>query len=97
MSIKPKQDHVVLKVDVIKNDNKTKTGIILNVQQTVERQNTGEVVAVGPGRRTLNGDLIPIDIKVGERVMFNAFAGTDVVVDEDTYLIIKENDIIASI
>lgn len=95
--ITPKQDNVVLKVKVVENDNKTASGIILQMQKTVEKQNTGEVIAVGPGRRTLNGDLIPIDLKVGDNVLFNAFAGTEVVINEETYLIIKENDIIASI
>lgn len=96
--IKPKQDHLVLEIEEIKEEKKTASGIIIkSTQNQFEKQNKGVVVALGPGRRTLNGELVPIDAKIGETVLFNAFAGTEVRVDDKLYLVIRESDILATL
>lgn len=96
--IKPKQDHLVLEIEEIEKEKKTKSGIyIQSASAQFEKQNKGVVVAKGPGRFGFDGRLIPIDAEIGETVLFNAFAGTEVRTDDKLYLIIRENDVIASL
>jgi chaperonin GroES len=58
-----------------------------------EKPQQGEVVAVGPGGRDETGKLIPIDVKAGDRVLFGKWSGTEVKIDDDEYLIMKESDV----
>lgn len=96
--IKPKQDHLVLEIEEIKQEKKTESGIILKTASVqFEKQNKGKVVAIGPGRVTLDGKIIPIDAQIGETVLFNAFAGTEVRIEDKLYLIIRENDVLATL
>lgn len=90
--IKPLGDRVVLKVE--KPNNKTKNGIYL---LDTSEQNKGTVVAVGPGRYLENGELIPLDVKVGDQVVFNKFTGTKIKYEDEEYLILHEGEIIAVI
>lgn len=62
-----------------------------------EKQQEGEILAVGPGRRTENGVLVPMDLKKGDRVLFGKYSGTEVTVDEKPVLIIREADVMAVI
>jgi chaperonin GroES len=87
---RPLHDRVVVKR--LSADEKTKGGII--IPDTVkEKPSQGEVTAVGPGGRDETGKLIPIDIKVGDRVLFGKWSGTEVTIDGEELLIMKESDI----
>ena len=89
-NFRPLHDRVVVKR--IDADERSKGGII--IPDTVkEKPQEGEVVAVGPGGRDDNGKLIPIDIKVGDRVLFGKWSGTEVKIDGQDLLIMKESDI----
>ena len=90
MKFRPLHDRVVVKR--IAADEKTKGGIIIP-DTAKEKPSQGEVIAVGPGGRDENGKLIPIDIKVGERVLFGKWSGTEVKIDGQDLLIMKESDI----
>ena len=73
-------------------EEKTAGGII--IPDTVkEKPSQGEVIAVGPGGRDEAGKLIPIDIRVGDRVLFGKWSGTEVVIDSEDLLIMKESDV----
>ena len=83
-------DRVVVKR--IEAEEKTAGGIIIP-DTAKEKPQQGEVTAVGPGGRDEAGKLIPIDIQVGDRVLFGKWSGTEVKIDGDEYLIMKESDI----
>ena len=90
MKFRPLHDRVV--VERISAEEKTAGGII--IPDTVqEKPQQGKIIAVGPGGRDENGKLIPIDVKVGERVLFGKWSGTEVKIDGHEYLIMKESDI----
>jgi chaperonin GroES len=94
LKFRPLHDRVVVKR--IDAESKTKGGII--IPDTVkEKPQEGEVVAVGPGGRDESGKLIPIDIKAGDRVLFGKWSGTEVKLDGDELLIMKESDIMGVI
>jgi chaperonin GroES len=94
LKFRPLHDRVVVKR--IDAEAKTKGGII--IPDTVkEKPQEGEVVAVGPGGRDESGKLIPIDIKAGDRVLFGKWSGTEVKIDGDELLIMKESDIMGVI
>jgi len=80
----------------IEEDTKTKGGIIIP-DTAQEKPMQGEVIAVGPGGRDENGKLIPIDVKVGELILFGKWSGTEVKIDGVEYLIMKESDILGVI
>jgi chaperonin GroES len=87
---RPLHDRVVVKrVDA---EEKTKGGIIIP-DTAKEKPSQGEIVAVGPGGRDENGKLIPIDVKTGDRVLFGKWSGTEVVLEGEELLIMKESDI----
>ena len=90
MKFRPLHDRVV--VERIEADEKSSGGII--IPDTVkEKPSQGEITAVGPGGRDESGKLIPIDLKVGDRVLFGKWSGTEVKLDGVDYLIMKESDI----
>jgi chaperonin GroES len=90
LKFRPLHDRVVVKR--IDAEAKTKGGII--IPDTVkEKPQEGEVVAVGPGGRDEAGKLIPIDLKTGDRVLFGKWSGTEVKIDGQDLLIMKESDI----
>ena len=90
MHFRPLHDRVV--VERIDAEEKTAGGIIIP-DTAKEKPQQGEVIAVGPGGRDETGKLIPIDVKVGDRVLFGKWSGTEVKIDGVEYLIMKENDI----
>src|SRR3954470_8063497 len=91
MKFRPFHDRVVVKR--IDAEEKTAGGII--IPDTVrEKPSQGEIVAVGPGGRDEAGKLIPIDIQVGDRVLFGNWSGTEVKIDGQELLIMKESDIL---
>jgi chaperonin GroES len=87
---RPLHDRVVVKR--IDAEEKTKGGIIIP-DSAKEKPSQGEITAVGPGGRDEAGKLIPIDIKVGDRVLFGKWSGTEVKLDGEELLIMKESDI----
>jgi chaperonin GroES len=91
---RPLHDRVVVKR--IDAENKTKGGIIIP-DTAKEKPSEGEVIAVGPGGRDEAGKLIPIDIKAGDRVLFGKWSGTEVRLDGEELLIMKESDIMGVI
>jgi chaperonin GroES len=90
MKFRPLHDRIVVKR--VTADEKTAGGIIIP-DTAQEKPSQGEVVAVGPGGRDEAGKLIPIDIKVGDRVLFGKWSGTEVKIDGEELLIMKESDI----
>ena len=90
MRFRPLHDRVVVRR--IDAEEKTKGGII--IPDTVkEKPQQGEVFAVGPGGRDESGKLVPIDLKAGDRVLFGKWSGTEVKIDDEDYLIMKESDV----
>jgi len=90
MKFRPLHDRVVVKR--IDADEKTAGGIIIP-DTAKEKPSQGEVIAVGPGGRDESGKLIPIDIQVGDRVLFGKWSGTEVKIDGQELLIMKESDV----
>ena len=90
MKFRPLHDRVV--VERIEAEEKSVGGIIIP-DTAKEKPRQGEVIAVGPGGRDEAGKLIPIDVQVGDRVLFAKWSGTEVKIDDDEYLIMKESDI----
>jgi chaperonin GroES len=92
MNIQPLGDRVVIKV--LESEQKTKSGIVLP-DTAKEKPQEGEVVAVGSGRISDNGERIALEVAVGDRVIYSKYAGTEVKVDGEEYLILSERDILA--
>jgi chaperonin GroES len=93
MKIKPLADHVL--IEPIKEQERTKSGILLPETAEKERPERGKVVAVGPGKKTEEGKIIPLEVKVGDIVLFTKYGPNEVKIDEKEYLIAKEEDILA--
>ncbi|HEY8155948.1 MAG TPA: co-chaperone GroES [Myxococcota bacterium] len=92
MKIRPLQDRILVKR--IDEEAKTKGGIIIP-DTAKEKPQEGKVVAVGKGKVTEDGKLQPLDVKKGDRVLFNKYSGTEVNVDGEEHLIIREEDVLA--
>ena len=90
MQFRPLHDRVVVKR--IEEEQKTKGGIIIP-DTAKEKPMQGEILAVGPGARNEKGDLISLGVQVGDRVLFGKWSGTEVKLDGDELLIMKESDI----
>ena len=93
MTVKPLGDRVVLKQLVA--EETTKSGIVLP-GQSKEKPQQAEVIAVGPGG-VVEGKEVKMEVKVGDQVIYSKYAGTEVKLDEDEYIIVKQNDILAVI
>lgn len=94
MKLTPLYDRVVVKPAL--PEEVTKGGIIIP-DTAKEKPQQGEVVAVGKGKLTEDGKLIPLQVKVGDQVLFGKYAGTEVSIDGEEYLIMRESDIYAII
>ncbi|MFN4020722.1 MAG: co-chaperone GroES [Erythrobacter sp.] len=94
MAFRPLHDRVVVRR--IEADQKTAGGIIIP-DSAQEKPSEGEVVAVGEGARDDDGDRIPMDVKVGDRVLFGKWSGTEVKINGEDLLIMKESDIMGII
>jgi len=91
MNFRPLHDRVVVRR--IESDTKTKGGIIIP-DTAKEKPQEGEIIAVGPGARDENGQVQPLDVKAGDRVLFGKWSGTEVKLDGEDLLIMKESDIL---
>ena len=94
MKFRPLHDRVVVKR--LEGEEKTKGGIIIP-DSAKEKPQEGEVVAVGPGARDDAGKLVPLDVKAGDRILFGKWSGTEVKIDGQDLLIMKESDIMGVI
>ena len=90
MKFRPLHDRVVVKR--VDEDAKTKGGIIIP-ETAQEKPMQGKIIAVGPGARDESGKLVPLDVKKGDTVLFGKWSGTEVKIDGDELLIMKESDI----
>ncbi len=93
MKIKPLSDHIL--IEPIKKEEITKTGILLPETAEKERPEQGKVIAVGIGKRTEEGNIIPSEVKEGDIVLFTKYGPNEIKVDDKEYLIAKEEDILA--
>ncbi len=93
-SFRPLHDRVLVKR--VKEEEKTKGGIIIP-DTAQEKPQEGEVIGVGPGTRDEDGERIALDVKVGDRILFGKWSGTEVKIDGEELLIMKESDIMGVI
>jgi len=92
MNLRPLHDRVIIK----RLDNETKTASGLVIPETAaEKPDQGEILAVGTGKKDESCKVIPLDVKVGDRVLFGKYAGQTVKVDGDELLVMREEDIMA--
>lgn len=95
MNIKPLADHIL--IEPIKEEEKTKSGILLPQTADKERPEQGKVIAVGSGKKTEDGKVIPMEVRPGQTVLFTKYGPNEIKVEEKEYLIAKEEDILAII
>ena len=94
MKFRPLHDRVVVKR--LEGEEKSKGGIIIP-DSAKEKPQEGEIAAVGPGARDESGKLVPLDVKAGDRILFGKWSGTEVKIDGQDLLIMKESDIMGVI
>ncbi len=94
MSLRPLSDRIL--VERVAEDEKTKGGIIIP-DTAKEKPAEGKIVATGNGRLGEDGKLLPMDVKVGDRILFSKYGGTDVKIDGSDYLILRQDDVLGVI
>ncbi len=94
MNIRPLHDRVIVKR---MEEERTSSGGIVIPDSATEKPIRGEVIAVGPGKVQDNGKKLPVDLKVGDIVLFGKYSGTEVKIDEEEYLVMREDDILGVI
>lgn len=94
MNVRPLHDRVL--VERVEQEQKTASGIIIP-DTAQEKPMEGKIVAVGKGLRSENGSIQPLDVKVGDRILFTKWGGTEIKIKGKEYLIMKESDILAII
>ena len=92
MKLRPLGDRVIVKR--LDNERQTASGIVIP-ESAAEKPDQGTVVAIGPGKRSDDGTVLPLDLKVGDKVLFGNYAGQSVKVDGDEVLVIREEEILA--
>lgn len=95
MKLKPLSDHLVVKVN--KEDKTTKSGIVLPDTVDKEKQETGEVIAVGPGKVLENGSRAAMDVKAGDKILFKKYALDEFKLDDEEFGTLQLSDVIAII
>lgn len=92
MNLRPLQDRIIVK----RVEEETKTAGGLFIPETAkEKPQRGEIVAAGNGKKTEDGKVLPLDVKIGDIVLFGKYAGTEIKVDGNDYLMMREDDILA--
>ena len=94
MKLRPLQDRIL--VQRVAEETKTKGGIIIP-DTAKEKPIEGEVVSAGPGKVSADGKLIPMEVKVGDKILFGRYGGTDVKIEGEEYLIMREDDVLGVI
>ena len=92
MKIRPLHDRVIVKR--LDEEKKTASGIVIP-DTVAEKPDQGEVMAVGPGKKNDEGKLFPVDVKVGDKILFGKYSGTTVKIDGEELLVMREEDIMA--
>ena len=92
MNIRPLYDRVVVRR--LEEEKTTASGLIIPDSAT-EKPSEGEIIAVGKGKTSDNGSIIALDVKIGDKVLFGQYAGTEIKVDGETLLMMREDDIVA--
>lgn len=92
MKVKPLGDRVLVKPAT--KEEKTKGGIVIP-DTAKEKPQEGEVIAVGSGKLLDNGERVPLEVKVGDKVIYSKFAGTEIKLDDEEHLLLSERDILA--
>ncbi|NLZ28320.1 MAG: co-chaperone GroES [Firmicutes bacterium] len=92
MNLKPLGDRLVVKV--LEAEEKTASGIVLP-DKAKEKPQEGEVMAVGPGKILENGTRVDMEVKVGDRVLYSKYAGTEIKIKGEEYLILRQDDVLA--
>ena len=92
MNIRPLHDRVIVKR---MDQDTTSAGGIVIPDSATEKPSKGEIIAVGNGKITDGGEVLALDVKVGDKVLFGKYSGTEVKVDDDDYLVMREDDIMA--
>ncbi|MBJ6726420.1 co-chaperone GroES [Geomesophilobacter sediminis] len=91
MNLRPLHDRIIVKR--LEEENKTAGGIFIP-ETAKEKPQKGEVIAVGKGKKAEDGKVTPVDVKVGDKVLFGKYAGTEIKIDGQEYLIMREDDIL---
>ena len=94
MNIRPLHDRVIVKR--LEEERNTASGIVIP-DTAAEKPDQGEIVAVGPGKTRDDGKVMPLDVQVGDKVLFGTYAGTTVKIKGDEFLVLREEDIIGVI
>lgn len=94
MAFRPLHDRILVRR--VESEEKTKGGIIIP-DTAKEKPQEGEVIAVGPGARSEQGQIQPLDVKVGDRILFGKWSGTEIKIDGEDLLIMKESDVMGII
>ncbi len=92
MKVKPLYDRILVKR--LNTEEKTKGGIIIP-ETAKEKPQEGKVMSVGKGKLLEDGSLRPLDVKVGDRVLFNKYGGAEINIEDDEYLILREDEVLA--
>ena len=97
MKLEPIGDNIIIELDEIKKskEKKLESGLIIPAANVSDQEARQDMATVGEGRILNNGRLLPLRVKPGDRVLFNKYAGTQLIQDDKTYLILKECDILA--
>ena len=95
MQIKPLSDHIL--IEPIKEEEKTKSGIFLPDTAQKEKPEQGMVIAVGQGKKTDDGKIVPVSVKPGDKVLFTKYGPNEIKIEGKEYLIATESDILAVI
>jgi chaperonin GroES len=92
MKIRPIHDRVIVRRT---EEKKTTTSGLIIPDSATEKPSRGSVVAVGNGKTNSNGDLVPLDVKVNDQVLFTQYSGTEIKIDGESLLVMREDDIVA--
>jgi len=92
INVRPLHDRILIKR--IEEQESVKGGIIIP-DTAKEKPQEGEVMAVGSGKKAKDGSVIPLDVKVGDRILFGKYSGTDIRIDNEEYLIVREEEVLA--
>jgi len=95
MNIKPLSDHIL--IEPVKEEEKTKFGILLPETASKEKPEEGVIVAIGPGKKTEDGKIVPMSVAPGQKVLFTKYGPNEIKVEDKEYLIAREDDILAII
>ena len=92
MKLRPLHDRVIVKR--LEEERKTASGIVIP-DTAAEKPDQGEVLAVGPGKKNEDGKITAVDVKVGDKILFGKYSGTDIKIDGEEYLILREDEVLA--